>query len=51
MLSGALLVEMDRTPNPLREGLARARLVRTGDLIDLPTARSSSTPAPDPGPR
>ena len=42
MVSGELLVEVDRTPSPLREGLAREPLVRTGDLIDLPTTRRFS---------
>ena len=37
-VSEQLLVEVDRTPSPLREELAREPLVRTGDLIDLPTA-------------
>ncbi len=38
MVSEELLVEVDRTPSPLRDELAREPLVRTGDLIDLPTA-------------
>jgi hypothetical protein len=38
MISGELLVEVDRTPSPLPEELARAPLVRTGDRIDRPTA-------------
>lgn len=38
VISGELLVEVDRRPSPLREELAREPLVRTGDLVDLPTA-------------
>ncbi len=38
MVSEELLVEVDRAPSPLRDELAREPLVRTGDLIDLPTA-------------
>ena len=32
-----LLFELDRTPNPLREGLAVSPLVRKGDMIEIPS--------------
>ncbi len=36
MVAPEPLLELDRTPNPLRDELARAPLQRIGDVIELP---------------